>query len=69
MDAYEFKLKEFMLRQGINRTKLAELSGVSRPYISQMLSGKHIPRVDIVCKLCIALECSLSELIQINMIE
>ena len=40
------------------------MSGVSRPFISQIESKKHIPRVDIVCKLCKALDITPDELIK-----
>lgn len=63
---YTLKLSNIMEEKEISQRKLSILSGVSRPYISQILSGKHIPRLDIVCKICEGLQCSLNELVEIN---
>lgn len=57
------KLQEIRESKGLSKSKLSRLSGVSRPYISQIEVGKHIPRIDIVCKLCKGLGVSLEELV------
>lgn len=64
MNTVEIKLKELMRERGLTQIQLSELSGVSRPYISQLIAGKHYMRVDIACMLCKALGCSLDELIK-----
>lgn len=46
-----------------SQSKLAILSGVSRPYISEIEAGKYIPTVDIACKICKALGCSMDDFI------
>lgn len=57
-------LKYYRLKRGLNISELSRMSGVSRPFISQIESKKHIPRVDVVCKLCKALDITPDELIK-----
>lgn len=51
-------------RRGINQKELAERTGVSGCYISQIISGKREPSVRILGKLSEALDCSLAELLE-----
>ncbi|MDF2612867.1 MAG: Cro/C1-type DNA-binding domain [Clostridia bacterium] len=69
LDRYECKLKleEVMRQKGISQRKLAKLSGVSRTYISELISGKFDnPTIFIISRLMVGLECSFEELVQIN---
>lgn len=45
-------------------SQLAILSGVSRPFISQIESKKYIPTIETLCKLCRALNISPNEMIE-----
>lgn len=51
-------------RRGINQKELAERTGVSGCYISQIISGKREPSVRILGKLSEALDCTLAELLE-----
>lgn len=51
-------------RQRMNQKELAERTGVSRCYISQIISGKRDPSVKILGKISNALDCSLAELLE-----
>lgn len=51
-------------RRGINQKELAERTGVSGCYISQIISGKRDPSVKILGKISNALDCSLAELLE-----
>lgn len=57
------KLNLFMVREKINFTELAKVSGVSRPTLSYINNGKHC-RMDVVCKIAEALNIEPEELIQ-----
>lgn len=51
-------------RRGINQKELAEETGVSGCYISQIIRGKRAPSVRIPGKISAALGCSLPELLE-----
>lgn len=44
--SFENKLKNLMSELNLSQTKLSELTGISKPNISQYLSGKHEPSKD-----------------------
>lgn len=51
--------------KGMSQLKLSNLSGVSRSYINELENGKHTnPGVEIVCRLALALGCTLNELVE-----
>lgn len=49
-------LKELREEVGLNSTRLAEMSGLSRPYVSQLESGKRNPAPQALKKLAEALD-------------
>lgn len=49
---------------GINQKELAERTGVSRCYISQIIHGKREPSVRMLKKISVALGYSLAELLE-----
>lgn len=51
-------------RSNINQKELAERSGVSGSYISQIIHGKREPSVKMLKKISSALNCSLAELLE-----
>lgn len=58
------RLTEVREEKGFNKTQLANRSGVSLPYLSEIETGKYIPTVEVCCKLCRALEVTPNELIK-----
>jgi len=57
-------IKEIRLENNMNITQLAEQSGVSRPYLSQIESGKRNPSNDLLFKLSKALDISYALLLE-----
>lgn len=56
-------LKQYRLDKGLNGKELSLKSGVARGYISEMELGRYInPSIEVVCKLCIALEITPNDL-------
>lgn len=55
-------IKELRNQRKLKVSKLAEISGVSQPYLSQIESGKRKPSLEIVRKLASALETDFYEL-------
>ena len=57
-------LKQYRLDKGLNGKELSLKCGVARGYISEMELGRYInPSIEVVCKLCIALEITPNDLI------
>lgn len=57
-------LKQYRLDKGWNGKELSLKSGVARGYISEMELDRYInPSIEVVCKLCIALEVTPNDLI------
>jgi putative transcriptional regulator len=59
----KIRLKELRIRKCLTQEQLAEKSGVSRSYISEIETEAHNPTIDIICKLCKALNCTANDLI------
>ena len=57
-------LKQCRLNKGWTGKELSLKSGLSRWYISEMENGKYInTSIEVVCKLCMALEITPNDLI------
>ena len=57
-------LKQYRLNKGWNGKELGLKSGVARGYITEMENGKYKnPSIEVVCKLCMALEITPNDLI------
>lgn len=56
-------LKRLRLQNNFTQEQLSNISGVGRSYISEIETGKYIPTADILCKLCKALGCKLTDLV------
>lgn len=64
MQTIGLNLKRIRIEKQIKQRKLSELSGVSRSYISEIESNTHDNiTVNVICKLCKALEITPNELI------
>ena len=50
-----------------SKTQIAEEIGVSKPTISQYLSGKIQPSLSTFARLCVCLNCSADEILNIKL--
>lgn len=50
-------VKQRMEQLGVTHQQLADRLGVSRPYVSRLLSGKHSPSADLMQRVAEALGC------------
>ncbi len=59
----EFSLHKVLLKRDMNKTQLAEITGIRRDTITAIVNGdiKRIP-VDALDKICYALNCQLSDI-------
>lgn len=60
--AITFFVKEKRIERGLSMSELAELSGLSKSFISLIEAGKKTPSVETLCRLSIAFECDFEEL-------
>lgn len=58
------KIKSYREKRNFTQTKLAEISGVSQTYISELESNKSQPTVAVVVKLAKALGISVDKLLE-----
>lgn len=56
------RIKEVRQSKGISVRKLAEMTGISKTYISDLENNKNIPTIYILCVLAVALEVKPEEL-------
>ena len=57
-------LRSIRKSKNLSIVKLAEISGVSNPYISQLENNKFTPSIEIMLKLAKALDVSMLELLK-----
>lgn len=55
-------LQEKRKEKGFSQEQLASMVGVSRPFISQMETGEHLPSIKTAMALAKALDCSVEDL-------
>lgn len=48
---------------GMTQQQLAEKTNMHRPNISRLESGKHTPTLDVLRRVCAALQCDMWEVI------
>ena len=60
------KVRLMRKAQKLNQTQLARRVGVAQAYISEIEKGKKTPSVDVLEKLCDALDCSADYLLGIT---
>lgn len=58
------KLLEKRKEKGLSQEQLASMVGVSRPFISQMETGEHLPSIKTAKALANVLECTVDELLR-----
>ena len=56
------KIRELRKGKGLTIKDLAKLSGITEPTITNIELGKHKPRLPVLQKLCVALDCDFDEL-------
>jgi len=57
------KIKTMREKRGLAQSYLAELTGISQPYISQLENDECKPTAPVICSLARALECSADSLL------
>ncbi len=63
---FAYNLYNKIRRMGMNQQKLSELTGISEVTISRYCSGKRLPNVHNLKKICLALKCSVYELVDME---
>lgn len=56
-------IKKLMKAKGLTQKKLAELSDISEPQMSLIISGKRKPSFEVALKIAEALDCEFSDLV------
>lgn len=59
------KIKLLRSAQNLNQTQLAELVGITQPFLSDIEKGKRKPSIEVLQKLCDALGCSADYLLSL----
>lgn len=60
------RLKEEIELSGKSKSEIAKAIGVSKPTVSQYLSGRIMPSLTTFAKLCDFLDCSADEILKIK---
>ncbi len=60
------RLKEEIELSGKSKSDIAKAIGVSKPTVSQYLSGRIMPSLATFAKLCDYLDCSADEILKIK---
>ena len=59
------RLRELREQRGESQRSLAELTGSTHAYISQMERGLKVPTLTMIIRLAVALECEVTDLVGI----
>jgi len=57
------KLWKLLIDKGMNKNELRQLSGVSTTSIAKLGKGENIT-TDVLVKICIALDCDISDIME-----
>ena len=57
------KIRLLRTAQSLNQTQLAELVGITQPFLSDIEKGRRKPSIEVLQKLCDALGCSADYLL------
>ena len=57
-------LWKLLIDRNMNKTELLELTGISSASISKLNRGENVT-TDILLRICIALDCELSDIVEI----
>ena len=59
-------IKNEIIFSGKTRTEIAKAIGVKRPTVSQYVSGRSQPSLETLSKLCVFLDCSADDVLNIK---
>jgi transcriptional regulator with XRE-family HTH domain len=59
------RLRELREQRGESQRSLAELTGSTHAYISQMERGLKVPTLTMIIRLAVALECEVGDLVDV----
>jgi len=59
------RLRELRTKRGESVRSLAELTATSFTYISDMEHGRKVPSLTMLLRLAVALECDVTELVEV----
>ncbi len=62
---FSYKLKETRLERNLTQEQLAELIGIHPKTYKKYEIGETVPRIPVIRKLCIALDVSCDDLLEI----
>ncbi len=57
-------IKKIREEKGLNITELSETTGISRPYLSQIESGKRKPSLEVMNEMAMKLDIPLKKFIE-----
>lgn len=57
------KLWKILIDRGLNKTDLAELTGLSKSTIAKLTKGENV-NTDVLERICIALKCKIEDIIE-----
>jgi transcriptional regulator with XRE-family HTH domain len=63
--AFGARLRELREQRGETQESLADATGFSRPYISNMESGIKVPSLTTLIRLALALDCEVTDLVDV----
>lgn len=66
MKNFQFLLLKRLKETGITQRKLAEMLDIPEQCVGRWVSGKVIPRIDTLAKICRCLDCTPNDLIVID---
>ena len=65
-EAISNNIKQEILLSGKTKTEIARAIGVSKPTLSQYLSGRILPSLPTFALLCSFLDCSADEILKVK---
>lgn len=57
------KLWKLLVDRGINKTELADLTGLSKSTIAKLTKGENI-NTDVLERICITLKCDINDIVE-----
>lgn len=52
----KFRIKEIRTEKGISIRQLAEMTDMSKSYLSELENGHYMPSIFVLCKIAVALD-------------
>lgn len=66
MKDFADKIRLLRISKNLNQNQLAKIVGISQPFLSDIEKGKRKPSIDVLHKLCDALNCSSDYLLGLH---